>query len=301
MKLSLTRVQMMTNQTTKQILLDGDILRYELGFGAQIRNEVGDQVILPFDHCLELLDIKLAEITEMIDCTDNVRLFLTEDRATVDRLNSRRQRKGQEMLEYLPNFRELVATTRPYKGNRLAEKPYHYHNLTEYFLSEFDCTVARGLEADDLLTIEQLNAEPETTIIVSRDKDLRQCPGWHYSWTCGNALARGPDLIDELGFIEPSGKGGGLKFFYAQMLMGDPVDNIPGIPKMGKAKAHKLLSDCENEAELFERVSEVYMNYCADNDMDWRTYFKEQANLLWMVRALDDKGRPVLHIPYDER
>lgn len=292
------------NRNTKQILLDGDILRYELGFGAQIRNEQGEVVILPFEQCIDLLDMKIAEIKEVVDCKNEIKVYLTEDRHTVDRLNSRRARKNLDPIAYQPNFREMVAVSKPYKGNRLAEKPYHYHNITEYLLSEFNCEVARGYEADDLLCVDQTMAEPETTIIVSRDKDLKQCPGWHYSWSCGRALARGPELIDELGYLELTKDkiiGGGLKFFYAQLLMGDPVDNIPGVPKFGKAKAFKLLNDCENEEQLFLATSDVYKKYCEEQQIYWKVYYREQANLLWMIRELDALGLPILHQPYDER
>jgi hypothetical protein len=78
------------------------------------------------------------------------------------------------------------------------------------------------------------------TIICSRDKDVRQCPGWHYSWECGKQPSIGPIMVDELGHLvdKNAGKfnpltgkklplkvfGTGHKFFYYQMLTGDTVD-----------------------------------------------------------------------------
>lgn len=234
---------------------------------------------------------------EATDSTEPPIFYLTPSQSLVENLNKKRE----EPLEFKPNFRESLATTRPYKGTRSGVKPFHFDNLTHHLLNCFDTKLAIGYEADDLISIDH-RLNPDTTIICSRDKDLRITPGYHYGWTCGSQPAFGPRKIDEFGFLEmrDNGKlrGGGLKFFYLQMLTGDTVDNIPGIKGYGPKKAFKVLEDCTNEEELFTAVAEVYKEKAGDN---WRDYYKEQASLLWMIQELDEEGNPIHHVVYDER
>ena len=123
----------------------------------------------------------------------------------------------------------------------------------------------------------------EGTIICSRDKDLRICPGWHYSWECGKQPSVGPVETDALGWLESKKSGAtlgyGLAFFYYQMLVGDSADNIPGLPGCGDARAKKLLEGADTEMELFKRVKEAYKERGMGKE-----YFLEQANLLWMIQ-----------------
>src|SRR3546814_8237009 len=92
-------------------------------------------------------------------------------------------------------------------------------------------------------------------ISCSRDKDLRINPGLHYRWECGKQLADGPTFVTELGHLELSSgtskklRGSGLKFFYAQLITGDTVDNISGLPKHGPVRAFNELSECGTEED----------------------------------------------------
>lgn len=277
-------------------LIDGDLLRYEVGFASQSTDEEGLLFVHSFDTALEHLDKRLNEIQVALETEEPPLIYLTSDEKLVTKLNKR-----GAGLEYKPNFREAIAKTKPYKANRTGNKPYHYDNLTQHLINCFDCKLAIGLEADDLLSIDH-NLHPDSTAICSRDKDLRITPGLHYGWSSGNNRSFGPRKIDALGYLErqPDGKvrGGGLKFFYSQLLTGDSVDNIPGIPKYGPVKAYKLLHECESEEELFKNVAAIYIDVVGEN---WRDYFKEQAGLLWMIQELDPEGNPVMHTLFDER
>jgi 5'-3' exonuclease len=147
------------------------------------------------------------------------------------------------------------------------------------------------------------------TIICSRDKDVRQCPGLHYSWEVAKQAAIGPIFVEPLGHLEKVGEGKtyangkpkpiklfgtGHKFFYAQLLMGDKVDNIGGVVGRGPVFAYNLLHEARSERELYELVAELYVKTYGD---DWKVRMKEQADLLWMVRELDEKGDKVLWMP----
>lgn len=211
------------------------------------------------------------------------------------------------------NFRDAIATLKPYKGTRKVEKPFHFKNLTAYILAHYDVVVAEGMEADDLLCVEQTKRLKQLdTIICTRDKDLRQCPGMHYGWECGLQPGFGPKRVSLMGQLNAHYKidkksgnevlykvsGDGLKFFYAQILMGDTVDNIPGLPGAGPALAFNLLSELQSEEELFNAVLGAYTTKYGEDARD-RMY--EQAQLCWMVRELDAEGKPVMWRMLDGR
>lgn len=280
----------------RKLLIDADMLRYEVGFGVQF-NEPEGVFIHPFDSAKELLEFKIAIMMEETWATEPPTLYLTDDRARNERLSER----GIQS-DYKPVFREALAKTAPYKGNRTQEKPFHFHNLTELMVNHYDCKIAKGMEADDLMSVDQNIGLPECeTVICSRDKDLRITPGKHYSWACGVKPAIPLYTVDKLGWLEEPVKGklfgAGLKFFYAQTIMGDTVDNIPGIPGKGPAFAYKLLNECETESQMLDRVLDAYEKYTTD----WDSYFDEQASLLWIIQELDKDGNPVYYNKKDRR
>lgn len=281
-------------------LVDADILRYEVGFGSQGVDEDGNKFINSFEQVKSLLEHKLKVIQEESWSDEEPILYLTNDRRLHDRLQKRRVKKGLKALPYVPGFREAIAVSKPYKGNRKGDKPYHYDNLTAHIISSYNHKIATSIEADDLMSIDH-RLDPENTIICSRDKDLRITPGNHYGWQCGKNLGFGPIEVDELGFLElkPDGKlfGAGLKFFYSQLLTGDSTDNIGGLPKYGPTKAFNLLVEAEDENDLFNIVSKEYENVIGDK---WRTYFREQATLLWMIQELNEDGSPIHYKMFDE-
>ena len=176
------------------------------------------------------------------------------------------------------------------------------------------------LEADDLMGLYQtmdiekaklltfdtagyieLN-EALSTIICTRDKDLRQCPGWHYGWEIGRQAQFGPELVDKQGQImldksgsSPKIKGTGLSFFYAQCLTGDAVDNIPGLPQCGPVKAYHLLHGLGGTPFGHEAMlSIVIQEYQKKYKSDWEKKLLEQGRLLWMVRRINNDGTPVM-------
>ena len=275
-------------------LIDGDILLYECGFAAEYKDEdSGEKVAKAFEDAAEILDRRIEEICEAIGATDSPLLFLTGDERLLKDVNRQRGRSGEAPLEWKPNFRFEVAKSTPYK-ERKGEKPFHYYNLRAYVLFKYEVSIYWGMEADDGLAIYTTQSEDQDCCICSRDKDLRMIPGWHYGWECGNQPEFGPELVDEIGWIDNKGKGVGLKFFYAQLIMGDKVDTIPGLPGGGPAKAYKTLASCETEEEMYEKVSLLYEEKIGP---DWFDYFTEQANLLWMVREVSEEGDPILFVP----
>lgn len=206
-------------------------------------------------------------------------------------------------LSGVGNFRLDVADQQKYKGNRNPNvtRPYHYDTVGNHIIANHPHVVVDGIEADDWLGITQ-RADPDNTVIASRDKDLQCVHGWHYRFACGEAQPPVP-----LHWITESDA---IRFFFYQMLIGDNTDNIPGcgvriwqkwgiahevtfpggkvvkIPKMvlrrkgvGEKTAKKLLGEETDPKKLYEIVSEEYKKVFGD---DWKTVIIEQARLLYI-------------------
>jgi len=278
-----------------QCLIDGDVLVYELAFSGQYTDEeTGDLVIRDFDFVAELLDQKIKEICGECWSDEPPLLFLTNDSTLNKMYNRKRKAEGLEPLDYKPNFRIAIAKDKPYKGNRKQDKPFHRDNVRAYMLEKYECVVANGMEADDMLAVYQTQAPPLSTIICTRDKDLRMVEGMHFGWPCGRQPQFGPARVDKLGELQLNGNkltGTGSKFFYSQVLTGDTTDNYGGLPRCGPAKSFKLLEGEQSEADLFKAVSGAYRDKFGD---DWRDKMLEQAQLAWMVVELDSSSQPVM-------
>ena len=275
-----------------QCLIDADVLVYELAFSGEYYDDDGEKQIREFDFVADLLDQKIREIEEECWANEPSILFLTND-PTLNRMQNRRLRaKGKEPVVYKPNFRLDVAKTKVYKGQRKQEKPFHRENIRAYMLDNYDVRVANGMEADDLLAVEQTKSPPLTTIICTRDKDLRMVEGMHFGWPCGKQAQFGPKRVDKIGelhYDEGRNKltGEGSKFFFSQLITGDAVDNIPGLPRGGPRLAYQLLEGERSESDMFRAVAQRYADKLGDG---WETYMKEQIDLLWMCRELDENG-----------
>lgn len=257
-----------------QCLIDGDLVVYEVGFKSQKKDpETGDIIPSSWEDAMTTLDNTIASIAADCYATEPPILFITNKN----------------------NFRDEVAKECKYKGNRKSDKPFHYHNLKAYMSAAYDCREREGLEADDLMCIEQNSRLKERdTIICSRDKDLRIQQGYHYSWEVAGQPRFGPAWVDEIGTLalKRGGKklfGTGLRFFYAQCLIGDKTDNIPGVRGYGPVKVFNTLVECKTKEDLEKAVIEVYKEKYKD---DWRDKLLERGRLLWMVNELNEDGSP---------
>lgn len=268
-------------------LIDADILLYEVGYGAETAYrgmkkdlDLEEGGLPDFEFVERMLTQRLAYIVDESGA-DEYELFLTEG----------------------PTFREAIATLKPYKGTRKHDKPFHFTNLFVYIKDVLNATIVPGLEADDALALEHIKGGD--TVLCSRDKDLRQVPGRFFSWELGRQASFGPVDIDIVGSLKLSNDnkkltGTGYAFFCAQMLMGDPVDNIPGLPGAGPKRAYEVLSfvdtawnipDYKRCPDLLNQVESAYYEHYRTG---WEERMLEQGRLLWMTRELHEDGSPVL-------
>ena len=263
-------------------LIDGDILRYEVGFAAETGWQTEDE-LPPWEYVADMFDHRVNNIIAEAGADDYL-IYLS----------------GKE------NFRNDVAVTKPYKGTRKDHKPYHFSNISAYIIGAWKHVITDGIEADDLMAIDQVQANHDEqyegdadadyrTIICSRDKDLRQVPGWHYGWEIGKQASFGPFLVEDPGAIHLTDdkpkklKGWGLKFFYSQLITGDTVDNIPGLPGVGVVGAYKLIGELEHMSDIVAAVVHAYLDAGMSS-----AYLLEQGQLLWMVRRRHEDGSPVM-------
>lgn len=187
------------------------------------------------------------------------------------------------------NFRIKLATIKPYKGNRVREKPPLYDHLRGFLSDLPNVHMVFGMEADDACSIEQYKnlvaseALPmddpifHVTTICTLDKDLDMVPGWHYRWGKGDVKEIEPWFQTEIG---------GLRCFYKQLLTGDVSDNIHGLYGIGAKSTHIAnLSSLDNEEALFDYVRNLYKKWYGNYG---DKFLLENGKLLWMKRSLDD-------------
>lgn len=256
-------------------LLDGDLIAYELAFGCQ-RFEEDKLVLIPVEEVNKRVLSKIGEICAEVYATEPPIIYFT----------------GKT------NFRNDIAKSKPYKGNRKGDKPHYLKYIRSFLMANYESELVEGLEADDLMSIRQTERlKFKDTIICTRDKDLRQVPGLHYGWECGKQPSFGPKWVDKHGELTLKGrklKGTGDMLLYAQMLLGDNTDNIGGARGWADIRTYELLKDCPDELSLYKAVEGVYNELYGDRAMELLT---ETANLVFMIRSFDTDGKYIMWSP----
>tara|TARA_B100001063_G_C16675936_1_gene509049 strand:- start:272 stop:964 length:693 start_codon:yes stop_codon:yes gene_type:complete len=222
------------------ILIDGDMLVYRVGFACD--EETEDVAVRTLDNYLSEMVMDLSE-----HYTSSI-VYLTG--------------KG--------NFRDEVAVTLPYKGNRSEKRvPVHKNLLRDYMVSDWNAQVVDGMEADDAIAMKATELDHDA-IICSLDKDFKQvpCPMYDYTKKVLTAVK----------------KDDAMRWLYKQALMGDRVDNIPGIRGIGPKKADKIIDPCTTEWECYSTCLTHYW----DNELD-EDRLLESLNLLYLLRSQEDK------------
>lgn len=188
------------------------------------------------------------------------------------------------------NFREKLATLRPYKGNRDPEhKPVHYQAIRDYLVNVYSARVIHGREADDEVSIvaHQELAEGHPYCVATIDKDLDQVPGLHYDYRQHVFYTITPE---DARFA-----------FWTQALSGDIGDNVPGCYKLGPARAQRLVNkwfaDGLSESEIWTNVVDEYRASqrkagCPYRDRDAYEVAVETARLVYMLHKAGELWTP---------
>ena len=118
----------------------------------------------------------------------------------------------------------------------------------------FPLICMEGVEADDVIGTYALLASKagQTVIISTGDKDMAQLV--NQSVTLVNTMTE--TMMDRDGVIEKFAVPPELIIDYLA-LMGDTVDNIPGVPKVGPKTAAKWLNEFGSLESLIDRATEI--------------------------------------------
>ncbi len=119
---------------------------------------------------------------------------------------------------------------------------------------DIPCIEQEGYEADDIIaTYARLACEAgATTTIVASDKDLMQLVGRGVTMFDPMKDKRiGPDEVLEKFGVPPD------KVVDVQALIGDPVDNVPGVPGIGVKTAAQLILEYGDLETLLARAHEI--------------------------------------------
>lgn len=205
--------------------------------------------------------------------------------------------------------RSDIALLKEYQGSRKAKpKPAQLHVVRQWMAKAFPATLHQDCEADDGMSSAQYAAIKEgnrnLSVIASKDKDLNMVPGLHLNWDTGE-ITDAPNFGTLKVRVRDSGgkvvEGYGRKFFWAQMLMGDPTDGVSGLPAviemLGKPRlcgpmgALELLASCHNDKQCYDKVRGLYKRYGEEvgftnwrdgTPVQWGRAFLSEAQLLWM-------------------
>lgn len=251
-----------TMKTEKDLkpLIDLDILRYRCGFAAdsQMKKEFKSKHPGATDE----------ELAEWLAEYDYTYIALQNVKTVLEAITNRFNPEYRAYIQGKNNFRDELATIRPYKGTRTQAKPKYYMEIKDYLLHQWNAIEVNGQEADDAIGIEQFDNPDKYTVIVSTDKDMDQIPGWHYNWVQGRLYYQTMKKAN--------------LFFWYQMMVGDTVDNIAGVPGVGEKNALKVLEQENNDLERIKRaVQDLYQR--AYGDM-WENAYWENAQLLYIRR-----------------
>jgi len=221
----------------RTLIVDGDIVLFQIGRVTEDITDFGDQVM------------------ESYDLDSAVRLINNE----LDNISNKTGYKRDEIVFSISsdtNFRKNHFPT--YKGNRKnIRKPLGLKAMRKYMLAEaekYQTVMIEDLEADDVMgmygTVPE-GLDDNDYAIYSQDKDLFTIPCKQWCFKKNKFIYPTPDES--------------TKFLYTQVLTGDAVDGYKGCPKIGKIKAAKALKDCTNELELLEQCHKLYFKVYGDS------------------------------------
>lgn len=124
------------------------------------------------------------------------------------------------------------------------------------------CVEMDGFEADDIIATYAVEARAKgwDVTIVSSDKDLMQLVGDGVEMLdTMNNRRLGVDAVQDKFGVGPD------KVIEVQALMGDSVDNVPGVPGIGPKTASQLINEYGDLETLLSRAGEIKQNKRREN------------------------------------
>ena len=184
------------------------------------------------------------------------------------------------------NFRdELMLCNDGYKQSKTRVKsrekrPDWFQDLKLYLSEKSNVVWSGNFESDDVIAqwATELREAGEDYCIISTDKDMITIPGKLYS-PAVKKYFKTEWFFKEISPYES------FHFFCQQLVMGDSVDDIPGLPRYGPVKALRLLPSGMDAATMKGVVINEYQAVYGDN---WKEYLLSNGKLLHLVRRPDE-------------
>src|SRR5215210_1624658 len=148
-------------------------------------------------------------------------------------------------------FEDYKANRTPMPEDLQSQIPWIRRTLEAYRIPALEL---QGYEADDVLGSIACRATDQgyDVVLVSADKDLMQLVNPHVSlFHTGRDKLYGPAEVEEDFGVPPE------KVVDVLALMGDSIDNIPGVPGIGEKGAKALIKEYGSLEELLARAGEV--------------------------------------------
>lgn len=280
--------------------IDGDILKYRCGFAAEAvwyyafgerfrykkdmkefakEQEQGQNSFKyeshreaePVENALHNVKSVMNDIMEELELTkDEVIVYFSGES------NFRNDLPTQVMYD--------LADVKGYKANRKdAPRPIHGPAIIKYIKRHYTTVISDNEEADDTMAINHYKLwkeDPDSSVIVTIDKDLLMIPGMHYNFVKKEHKA----VTVEKAMLT----------FYRQLLTGDSTDNIPGIPGIGPKTAAKILPEALDDLLMYHAVLEEYVEYYGMEIAE--RVLLENARMLWIRRHDDELWMPPAHV-----
>jgi len=208
----------------KVLLIDGDILAYQIATNNEVETNWGDGLwTLHSDEnsCKQQFDAVVDDLGSNLSADDYI-VALTDKN----------------------NFRKDILPT--YKSNRNTKrKPIVLNAMREHIMEKHNGVIWKNLEADDVMGIMATEPTQEDRVIVSIDKDMRTIP-----CTLSNDGMTTEQIPQRLADYH----------FMIQVLTGDKVDGYDGIDGVGIKTAEKLIKKYTNVPllDLWKIVKGIY-------------------------------------------
>lgn len=218
---------------------------------------------------------------------------------------------AKEYLGYIggkevPLWRLERSTLLEYKGNRAdALSPIYKQAIIDYLVDKHGATVVNdGKEADDHVIIDAMS-DPDNRVICGVDKDVDGNPVRNFNLNNPEWGIRDGRKFGEIDWDEKKKKvvGLGRKFFYYQVLFGDPVDNYSAHcfseQAWGAKTAYEWLRDAKTDEEALLVLKRAYrylypekktiVGWRGDEiEIDWLYVLNEVWDMARMWRKVDD-------------
>lgn len=166
-----------------------------------------------------------------------------------------------------------------YKDNRNKESPKWWEFTKQYFIDKYKAIEVNDMEVDDIVNITRLSIP--NSFITALDKDLLHLEGVHFNWSTAKWIEVTKEEAD--------------CYFWSDMIIGQPGDNIKGLPGKGVQFAKGMIIEANiNAIDYSEIVLHEYIKQFGEEE-GIEEYYKNYR-CLKILSKLDDFKIPSINL-----